>query len=385
MLHVRRIDRGEEFACLRAEWNGLLDPASPRGVFLRHEWVHNWFAAYGAGSRPAVLVATQGGELQAVLPLRACTDRFAGLPLSRLDLMANGHSPLADLVARPGAEAQATAAFAAFLLEAENWDLAVFPEVEASAPLAALATHFAPQARLVQPQRRAPFIPLNGDWESFRSTLSKNFVRALRNNRNRIARHGGAAVQLLEAPAAIAAALPDVFTIGERSWQGEAGSAVGSDAASRAFYGGLVRELAPLGLLRLWFLELAGRRVAFELHVVHGGVEFGLKSGFDRQFESLGAGSFLDQHIVEHLFGERRVHEYDLLGDADGYKLRWTNQTRPYVRLSLFGQGARARMLSLWNLELKPALKLAQVLGRPGRRRTPAAVSSTNADEGGAA
>jgi CelD/BcsL family acetyltransferase involved in cellulose biosynthesis len=382
MLHVRRIERREEFASMRAEWNALLDTASPRAFFLRHEWLHTWFTAYGAERRPVLLAATRGGGLQAVLPLCAWTDRFAGLPMSRLDFMANGHSPLADLVVRPGAEPEATAAFAAFLQDAENWDLAVFPEVEANAPLAHLATHFAPQAQLVQPQRQAPYIPVTGSWENFHATLSKNFVRSLRNNRNRIARQGGATVELLTEPGAITAALPDMFAISERSWQGAAGSGVGSTAANRTFYSGLVRELAPLGVLRLWFFLLAGRRVAFEFHVVQEEVEFGLKTGFDRDYETLGPGKFLDQHIVEHLFRAGRVREYDLVGDADTYKLRWTSHTRPFVRWTLFGRGARARMLSRWHLEMKPVLKHVRALGRgAGTQATGAA--GTSQDEPG--
>lgn len=386
MLHVRRIERREEFDCLRSEWNALLDPGSPHSVFLRHEWFRAWYAAYGSDRVPAILVATRGGELQGVLPFCSSTDRFAGLPLARLDFMANGHSPLADLIARPGGEVAVAAAFASHLAEAGNWDLAVFPEVSSNAALVSLAMHFPAHARLVQPQRHAPYIPLNGDWEGFRAGLSKNFSRSLRNNRNRVARLGHAVVELLEEPATIVAGLADVFAIGEKSWQGEAGSAVGSSPSNRAFYESMVRQLAPLGLVRLWFLVLGGRRVAFELHLVHAGVEFGLKTGFDRQYESAGAGTYLDQHIVEHLFREGRVSEYDLLGDADTYKSRWTKQTRPYVRWTLFGAGARARVLSLWNLELKPVLKQARALARAasgGNRATNPAAGPL--DEGGAA
>src|SRR4030095_15800022 len=97
----------------------------------------------------------------------------------------------------------------------------------------------------------------------------------------------------------------------------------------------------------------AGRRSPFDQPVVHAGIEFGLKTGYDRDTEQQGTGTFLDQSIVEHLCGEKRVGEYDLLGDSDPYKLRWTALGRDYVRTTLFGAGANARLLSLWNLKLK--------------------------------
>lgn len=377
MLHVHRVVRLEEMDCLRADWNSLLLRDEPGAAFLSYEWVRSWFAAFGTGSTPYVLVASSSGRPCGILPLRASRDRFAGVPLRRLDLMANGHSPCADLVAASGREAEVLEAFAHYLLEMDlEWDVTVLPEVQTGARLARLAACFPASHRLVQPQRQAPLIPLDGTWESYRSARSRNFQRALRNNRNRIARAGGAGVELLADPEAIAAALPDVFAIGERSWQGEAGSAVGSTAASRRFYTAWVRELAQGGLVRLWFLKLAGQRVAFELHVVDAGVQFGLKTGYDRAHEELGVGRFLDQSIVERLFATEGLRAYDLCGEADAYKLRWTEVTRPYARITLFGTRAPARLLALWNRRLVPALRQARDLGRRGRGALGGAVAA---------
>jgi CelD/BcsL family acetyltransferase involved in cellulose biosynthesis len=365
MLHVHRVERLEEIACLAPAWDALLAPDDPRAVFLTHAWFDNWFAAYADGRSPYVLVAAAGGVVRGVLPLLASRTRLGGLPLRRLELWSNGHSPCADLVAAPGFEADVATAFANHLLETDlAWDIATCAEVGAGARLEAVHATFPAHLRAAQAQRSAPFIPLDGDWETYRAALSKNFQRTLRNNRNRITRIGDAAIELLEEPDAIAAALDDVFAIGDKSWQGESGSAVGSNAANRAFYAGLVPALAPRRCLRLWFLRLAGRRVAFELHVVSNGVEFGLKTGYDREFESAGAGTFLDQSIVERLFAEPGLREYDLLGDADFYKQRWTPHARPYRRLTFFGTRTQGRLASMWTLRLKPVLRQARDLGR---------------------
>jgi CelD/BcsL family acetyltransferase involved in cellulose biosynthesis len=364
MLQVRTITTVAEFEALGTVWNSLLAPRDPRAAFLRHEFVRAWYAAYGAGRSPHVLVAHHQGRVEGILPLVASTDRFAGLGIERLDLMANGHSPCADVVARAEAQDAVLDAVAQHLRQDAGWQVAVLPEIGAQSGLARLATRFEPRLRLVQPQRRAPYIAVAGDWEGFRRGLSKNFQRVLRNNRNRIARAGETAIERLEGVEEIDAALPDMFAIADRSWQGEAGSGVGSSAANRRFYGELALRLGEMGLVRLWFLRLAGARVAFEFHVVHAGVAFGLKTGYDRAFENVGAGTFLDQSIVERLFASGAVHEYDLLGDSDPYKLRWTASGRDYVRVTLFGSGAPARLLSLWNLRLKPALKRSRALVR---------------------
>jgi hypothetical protein len=76
------------------------------------------------------------------------------------------------------------------------------------------------------------------------------------------------------------------------------------------------------------------------------------------------------------------VHEYDLLGNADPYKLRWTSHLRPYRRLTVFGTCGTGRIGSLWNVRLKPVLRQARDLSRrpwtaaPARGTDPEAAAS---------
>ena len=374
MLHVHRIERPEEFDSVAPAWDALLRPDDPCAPFLGPAWIRTWFAAYGGDARLHVLVARDGDSLCGVLPLGETRPRFAGIRLRSLELLANGHAPCADLVARTGMEAAVRNAFVRHLQDGDpTWDTLTCAEVRDGAHLVAVHAAFPLMQRDAQLQRESPYIELQGDWNGFRSHLSRNFQRVLRNNRNRMTRAGQTKIELLEDPAAITAALPDLFAIGERSWQGSEGSAVGSNAANRNFYAGLARELGSRGWLRVWFLQLEGRRIAFEFHVAHAGVEFGLKTGYDRDFESIGAGTFLDQCIVERLFDEGRWREYDLLGNADFYKRRWTALVRPHRRLLGFGTRGTGRLVSRWNLRLKPVLKQVRDQMRPAPGAAPEA------------
>ncbi|MFQ5600084.1 MAG: GNAT family N-acetyltransferase [Candidatus Krumholzibacteriia bacterium] len=358
MLQVRCVESVEELQELRERWTALLDTRDPYSIYTSYEWIRAWHDAFGCARRPHVLIAEQEDQLLGVLPLQASRQRQAVLPLRRLEFMANGHSPCADLVCDPRCAADVLEALARHLRRrALFWDLAMFPEVRAGAQLARLHALYPEPARGSQLQRQAPFIPLHGSWDDYRSTISKRFLKVLRNNRNRVTKQFKAEVELFESPDAVEAGLPDMFEIGERSWQGQGRSAVGSTPESRMFYEAIARTFSRRGQVRLWFLKLDGRRVAFEFHLVHGGVEFGLKTGYDVDHEKLGAGTYLDQHIVERLFEEKHVHEYDLLGNCDFYKQRWTKCTRDYHRLTLYGGTWTARLLSLWNLRLAPFLR----------------------------
>ena len=358
LLTVHCVDTIAGFAALRQPWNALLDPENPYSIFLSHEWASEWFAAYGTGRTPYILTVQEGQEILGLLPMHAGTTAQSLLGMRDLRLMANGHSPYADFLVRPENAVAVRNVLATHLRRAGcHWDLALFAEVGASANLATLSEIYAESSRGIHRQRSAPFIPLHGTWETYRSNLSKRFVKVLRNNRNRVTRDAETEIELLQDPASIKAALSDMFAIGEKSWQGESASAVGSNEENRKFYSGLVDAFASEGRLRLWFLKRAGERVAFEYHMVNHGVEFGLKTGFDRKLEKIGIGTFLDQSILERLFEDEALREYDLLGDFDFYKQRWTSQARNYYRITLYGGSWTARMAALWDLRLLPMLR----------------------------
>jgi CelD/BcsL family acetyltransferase involved in cellulose biosynthesis len=335
-----------------------LDPSDPYAIFLSHEWFTTWFDAYGEGRIPHVLLVEDGPELLGALPLHRGASGHLPLAGVDLEMMANGHTPYADLVARPANAHAVRESLARFLRsQALSWDCATLPEIAGAAHLAGLTRSLSDASCGIQHQRSAPYIALQGTWDSYRGGLSKRFVKVLRNNRNRVTRDADTRIECMENAASITAALEDVFAIGERSWQGESGTAVGSNAQNRRFYSDLVQIFAPQGRMRLWFLVRDGERVAFEYHLVNRGVEFGLKTGFDRRFEKIGIGTFLDQSILERLFADDALHEYDLLGDFDFYKQRWTTSARAYYRITLYGGSWPARARALWHLRLLPMLR----------------------------
>ena len=346
------------FAALKASWNSLLDRDDPYSIFLSHDWAAVWFDSYGSERTPYILTVQDSSELLGVLPLHAGHSGRSPFSKHDLQLMANGHSPCADLIAKSGHGSAVQQTLASYLRQnALDWDLAVLPEIAAEAQLAHLPGAVGDSNCGIQQQRSAPYIPLQDTWEAYRGRLSKRFVKVLRNNRNRVTRDATTEIELLENTDDILAALDDVNAIGEKSWQGESGSAVGSNTENQKIYRELVRTFAPRQQVRLWFLKRNGVRVAFEYHMKYGGVEFGLKTGFDREFEKIGIGTFLDQSILEQLFADDSLREYDLLGDFDFYKQRWTSHSRAYYRLTLYGGSWQARTAALWNLRLLPMLR----------------------------
>ena len=117
--------------------------------------------------------------------------------------------------------------------------------------------------------------------------------------------------------------------------EGRGGTAILSQADTARFYREVATWAARRGWLRLKFLRLDGRAVAFDLVLEAEGVAHVLKGGFDPAMRQLGPGTVLTGRSLERAF-ELGLHSYELHGTDDAYKLRWTTATRTRARIQAF-------------------------------------------------
>lgn len=129
--------------------------------------------------------------------------------------------------------------------------------------------------------------------------------------------------------------LEEGFTVEASGWKGERGTAIASTPASRAFYTEIAHWLASRGALRLGFLRLCGKALAFEFCIEEGSRHLSLKSGYDETYRSEAPGVMLRASMLERAFacGLRR---YDFLGKEDPWKMEWTSTVEVQVQFQCF-------------------------------------------------
>ena len=128
------------------------------------------------------------------------------------------------------------------------------------------------------------------------------------------------------------------------------------DRGNRLFFRLLTHVAAEKKWLRIWLLTVNGRPAAFEYHLRYNGDEIAMRSDFDERLRDSSPGSNLDAYVVQRLFQEG-VRKYDMGGNCDSYKLRWTDSYRPHTCFYLFGTHAYARLLYLVDVSLVESLK----------------------------
>jgi hypothetical protein len=155
---------------------------------------------------------------------------------------------------------------------------------------------------------------------------------------------------------AVDEAIREGLRIEAAAWKGERGTAILSDPSVTDFYICLARREADLGQLRLSFLRVGGKRIAFNYLLQNGNKLYAVKIGYDPQYHTYSPGNMLLNLILKDACA-RGVQEYDLLGGDDDWKFEWTKEIREHRWLFLFRPRIWPRVLHYLKFGVVRAVK----------------------------
>ena len=312
-------------ASVAAEWDELAarTGASP---FVRPGWIEAWWGSFGRGEL-RVLAARRDGALVGILPL--------GLRHGVLRSPTNEHTPAFDIVAADDAavRAVADALFAGRVRTVTLGQLAGEgagrDALEASAAEAGYRT-------AVTPVARSPYIACAPTLEDHERGLGRNLRHDVQRRQRRLRDEGDVTIDVMDGGANLAGLLDEGFRVEALSWKGARGTAIGSDARTRRFYDAVGRWASARGWLRLAFLRLDGRAIAFQFDLEAARTYYSLKIGYDAAFDRYSPGKLLAYAMVARAVSTG-LATYELLGTDEPWKDRWTSTFREYIRLEAYG------------------------------------------------
>jgi CelD/BcsL family acetyltransferase involved in cellulose biosynthesis len=345
------------FVGMESEWNETVERASVAHPFLRHEWLRTWWDCFSAGRRLQIVVVRSAGRILAIAPLMWETAWMYGVPVRRLRLLQNDHTPQADVIVAERPQESYRAIWQWLVDSSDRWDVLQLSEVlRASPTLTALLTLAADQdhATGVWQSDDSPYVSLGQTWDAYFATLDPKFRQNLRNRWSRLTRLGAPTLEVLQDRSAIRGACAEAFHLEASGWKQAAGTSIGSHPATYRFYTELIERTADRGWLRLLFLAIDGRRIATAYSVCYRDRLLFLKTGYDPEFEKCSPFRLLTLLALRDAFTTGLV-EVDFLGDAEPWKLEWTKTTRPHDWIFIFGKTVRGRLVHQLKFRLKPA------------------------------
>jgi CelD/BcsL family acetyltransferase involved in cellulose biosynthesis len=357
----------DDFLALEPAWNMLVQRAGIDHPFLTHEWVRTWWDAFGAGKRLHIVLVKAREELVAIAPLMLTEGRQYGMRLRQLEFIFNVHTPRMDLVVTR-ARSDVYRALWRYLAERQGlWDVLVLHQLPKGSrtleelPQAAEADGF-PAG--VWASDASPYLVLEGTTApEYMKSLGAKHRSNMRNRTKRLNALGAVRLETIDTTHGLPEALEDGYRIEAAAWKGEAQTAIQCDPALTRFYSQMAHVAAQKGWLRLHFLSVNGRRIAFAYSVVYGRKFYLLKAGYDPEFSPYSPFNLLCERTIEAGFDEGLL-EFDFLGSDAEWKLRWTTTTRRHVWLFVFGKSTRARLLHWLKFRVAPVVR-EQALLRP--------------------
>jgi CelD/BcsL family acetyltransferase involved in cellulose biosynthesis len=323
---------------------------------MRPAWVGAWWNAFGKGE-PLFLAARRDGALCGVLPLEREGRMLRG--------MTNDHAVELALLA---ADEEADRALAGGLFDRLG-DRATLELIDPSLPgVAGLRAEARSEHRVgVRVFRRAPYVTLDGTFEDYQRRLPGHLRADLGRRLRRLEERGAVKFEIGLAEAdRVPALLEEGCALEAGGWKGAEGTAVSSHEDTLHFYREAGAWAAKEGLLHLAFLRLDGQAIAFEYAIRDARSHYRLKIGFDASFSAFAPGKLLLRALIADAF-ERGLERFELLGNADPYKLEWSTGLRDLVTVEAFGRTARGRGSHLRDGVVRPLGRRALVIA--GRRR----------------
>lgn len=333
-MTIERHDRIEELA---AEWDALADRSGAR-PWLRPGWIDAWWRAFGSG-RLEVLSVARDGKLAGVLPV-------AHVRAGALVSPTNWHTPEFGPVAEDGAACEELAT-AGFETRPRRMALSFVSSDSPATDVLARAAAARGYRTSSRPQMRSPYVPVEGEFDAFVAAVGKP-VRELRRRRRKLDEEGDVTVSVERGEDdRLDALLSEGFAVEGSGWKGEQGTAIASRVETRQFYTDVARWAAEAGMLRLFFLGLDGRAIAFELTFDDGRSLYDLKGGYDPAYRSYGPGMIMAYEMIAYAYREGR-ESFEFLGSEEPYKRDWTSHVRERIQFHAFAPSPAG--LAAWAL-----------------------------------
>ena len=380
-LRVEVISDFDSLVSAQPAWDRLVDLAGIDHPFLGHDWILSWWESFGAGRKLNILLVKDGEELVGIAPLMMSRQRMYGVPLRELGFIYNDHTPRFDFIVARDHAAVYEAVWRHLCDRREEWDLLKLCQIDSgSRTLLELPLLAAASGCQVGTwgSIESPYLRLEGSFDQYFKSLNPGLRQNLRRRMKRLEERGAVEFECVSAEDEIDSSLPEAFRMEGASWKGEAGTAIECRPELQKFYSLVAHRAARRGALYLAFLRVNGRRIAFDLSLIHNNKRFILKPGYLQEYRTCSPGQQLTALTIRDAFA-RGLEEIDFLGAAEAWKLSWTSARRKNYWLFVFQKDLRGSLLHYTKFRFVPWLqensfyaplrdRMLNLRGQPARR-----------------
>jgi CelD/BcsL family acetyltransferase involved in cellulose biosynthesis len=349
---------------LVGEWERLAGHlnASP---FLWPGWMKAWWHAFGKGELQ-VLAAYDNGRLTGVVPL--C--RSDGV----LRSLTNEDTPLFAFLAVNEMAVQALS-HALFSQEPRRVHLSFLSSADTSVPKVHATANDARYRTITESIQAAPYVAIDDKWDAYESGLRRKFRSELRRRRRRLEEQGHLTLEVFDGTERLHELLEEGFRVEASGWKGTYGTSINASPALKRFYTEVAHWAADCGWLRLAYLRLSGRTLAFDFCLEANKTHYLLKTGYDPAYGKFAPGMIMRHLMLARAFSEN-LDTYDFLGAGHSpWKEEWTSAQQERLFLRFFAPTPLGFLdrtsftARRWGLERAKSIARSSIIGEHRRRQ----------------
>ena len=350
-MTIERMTTLDQLDAVRAPWEALR-AASPRSsVFASHGWTRLWLSHFGQPGRWSVLTAWDGKELAGVMPLVTTRTTWRQLPVRRLGLCINNHSPRGAFVAMAGQEQAVLSSILGELRRSGEWDMMLLENIDdpqvvlGSAPANGMFAH----TRSLLPQC---WLTLDGGYEKYLGNLPSSLRKSLRRSERHLAELGRLSLSTSCGSADVKAAVQTFISLDAESWKRDGGQTIVSEPSVHRFYRDVFDHFAERGELAVILLSVGGEAVCGVVCIHDRGTVYAFKSSYRT---TLSGGQHLDTPRTSpglHIYLEMIRHAFESGAQSLDFMARYpaierfTDERRTYASVVLYRRAFYSRPLS---------------------------------------
>lgn len=364
-LSVELVADPDSFIDMAPLWNDLLEKAGIDFPFLTHQWVRTWWECFGNGKKLHILLVKAAEEPIAIAPLMLTRRKFYGMPVRCLEFLANVHTPRFDFIVSRRTNEAYRAIWTAIGSQKRLWDVMLLCQVPSDSNTVDEIRRFAGKEGLPCHQwvsGDSPYLPIQESWDNYFQQVSSKHRANVTRRLRRLSEIGEVGMERISSESRLKGALEDGFRIEGAAWKDQIGTSIHAQPNSRRFYSRLAERFAQMGWLRLYFLTVAGRRIAFHYSVGYGNKVYLLKPGYDPEFARFSAVNLLCFLFLKDAF-RSGLREFDFLGVEDEWKLQWTSGARRHYWLFVFSKRPIPSLICWIKFRVLPHLRNTWIYG----------------------
>jgi CelD/BcsL family acetyltransferase involved in cellulose biosynthesis len=358
-MKVDLITDRQRFAALKPVWNQVLERSQIRHPFVTHEWISAWWDNFQHTGMPYILTVKDGSSITAIAHLMLDRGTMYGYPVRRLHGMANVYTERFELLLgeRPYESAEALCAY--LKSHADYWDVFELRHVPADSPTLACLPGLAEHGGCLAgrwPSMESPYVAIRDSWDDYYKGLKKVHRADMRKRMANLEQQGPVQMEVVQSDKHLEQDFADALRLESSAWKGAQGTAIESRPDSQAFYRHVISMAAENKWLRLYFLTVGGKRIAVRIALFLHNTLYMLKSGYDPQYAPWSPAHLLCDQMLREAW-DVKFAEADFLGNAERWKLSWSNGLRPHFYVFLFPPRPMPRLLHHLKFSLIPRLR----------------------------